>query len=79
MFCGPGGCSFGFGFGVLGFLLTVLFWALLIAGVVALVRYLKAAKPAEKTPLETLKERYAKGEISKDEFEKMKKDLEFGK
>jgi len=28
------------------------------------------------TPLNILKERYAKGEISKDEFDKMKKDLE---
>ena len=32
--------------------------------------------PPEEGPLEILKRRYAKGEITKDEFERMKKDLE---
>ena len=35
----------------------------------------KSSKP-EENPLEVLKMRYAKGEITKEEFEKMKKDLE---
>ena len=32
----------------------------------------------EKTPIDILKERYAKGEITRDEFEQMKKDLGSG-
>jgi len=65
------------GFGLLGWLPMLLFWALLIFGVVALIRYLgRSGQPqVSKTPLEVLKERYAKGEIDKKEFEEKKRDL----
>ena len=32
--------------------------------------------PGAETPLDILKRRYASGEISKDEFDRMKKDIE---
>ena len=65
------------GFGILGWIPMLLFWVLLILGVVALFRYLgkSGQHDGSKTPLEILKERYAKGEIDKKEFEYKKKDL----
>ena len=65
------------GFGLLGWLPMLIFWALLILGVVALIRYLARLGQTreDKTPLDILKERYARGEINKKEFEEKKRDL----
>lgn len=78
--------SYGWGWGGMGFGLIsmVLFWVLIIAGVVVLVKWLAGPSassgappvaPPPKTALDILKERYARGEIDKQEFEEKKRDL----
>jgi len=69
------------GFFGFGSVFMILFYALLILGIVYLVKYLiKENKPNEgritrEDPLEVLKLRLAKGEISKKEFESLKREL----
>jgi putative membrane protein len=79
MHWGDYGWGMGSGWGMgLGWLFFVLFWVLVIVGVVYLIRlFARGGRPKteEETPMDILKRRYAKGEISKDEFEKMKEDL----
>jgi putative membrane protein len=48
---------------------------LIVWGVIALTRYAGKSTGGRREPLEILKERYAKGEISREEFEQVKKDL----
>ena len=72
--------GWGMGHGLFGWLMMLLFWILIIAGVVFLVRWLvdqgKANGPrTEETALDILKKRYARGESEKQEGEARKQDV----
>lgn len=65
----------------LGWIFMVLFWALVILGIIAIIRWLSTSadqnqRDPEKSALETLKERYAKGEIDREEYQQKRRDLE---
>ena len=62
----------------LGIMLLILaFWGVAIAGVVLGIRWLasQGKRPQPDPALETLRQRYARGDISKDEFDAKKRDL----
>ena len=62
---------------IFGGIWMILFWgglaALIIWGISRLTRQGKQGKTPH--PLDVAKERYARGEISREEFEQLKKDL----
>ena len=74
----------GFGFGF-GWIFMLLFWGLVIWAIFALARgfsghgccggHNHGEHKRDSNALDILKERYAKGEINKEEFESKKKDL----
>lgn len=65
-----------FGFGLMGGFMMLFFWGGVILLIVWLIRELSGKnQPQGKSALDILKGRYAKGEITKEEFEKMKKDI----
>jgi len=71
--------DYGWGWGGMGMGLSMLvFWGLLIVGIVLLARYTGRSGDGgrEKSALDLLKERYARGEIEREEFLQKKKDLE---
>ena len=59
-----------------GWFFMVLFWGAVIWLIIWLInKGQNNCKKIHRTPLEIAKERYAKGEISKKEFDYMKKEL----
>lgn len=86
-----GGMGYGLGFG-LGWIFQIAFWIVIVWLIISLLRNHKSdagccgkgmhggmgkdSMSKEDSAIEILKKRYAKGEINKDEFERMKKELE---
>ena len=69
--------GWGMGFGMV---FMLLFWVLIILGVAALIRWLMTQSSPDrgsrdKSPLEIVQERYARGEIDREEYEQKKRDL----
>ncbi len=79
------GLDGGFGFmWIAGFAITVLFWGLIIAALVLGIRWLIRADqrgrglppaPHSEDPLEILRQRYARGEIDDEEYQRRRKVL----
>jgi putative membrane protein len=76
------GMAGGYGMGVFGSIFMIAFWILLLAGVFFLVRWLVRGSSGHSgdarsgsSALEILEQRYARGEIDREEFEQKKRDL----
>lgn len=83
---GHGMMGWGGGMGWFGGIMMFLFWAAFMVGLIILIRWLwlstsskAGGRPSgEDTALGILRERYAKGEIDKEEFEAKLKTLKGG-
>ncbi len=74
---GDMGGWWGMGF---GWISMILFWGLVILAIAALAKWLmqqpsSGGSPRDKTPLQILQERYARGEIDREEYEQKRQDL----
>lgn len=70
----------GYGMGIWGILIMVLFWGLLIAGIAWLVKTAVVSGGGAGSnggnAVDILERRFARGEITREEFKQMKKDLQ---
>ena len=74
---GDVGGWWGMGFGGIS---MILFWGLVILAIAALAKWLMRQPPdggsaRDKMPLQILQERYARGEVDREEYEQKKQDL----
>lgn len=75
MHWGDYGWGWGMGF---GWAFMVLFWIIVIAVIVFIVKAVTGGEKSrreEESAVDILKKRYAKGEISKEDFDRMRDDL----
>jgi putative membrane protein len=76
-----GGYGYGYGFGLIHMVVWVVILVAIIVGVIWLVRSLAgsggpgALPPRRSAGLDVLEERYARGEINRDEYLQKKKDI----
>ncbi|GGM22660.1 SHOCT domain-containing protein [Deinococcus aerophilus] len=75
------GYGYGMGAGVFGWIGMALFLGLLILGVVLLVRALShqtrtSNQPPHDRALGIARERYARGELTKEQYEQLQRDLD---
>ena len=75
--------GFGMGFGGFGFIFMALFWIVIIGGGIWLLSNLfpknngSQTRPSDnESALDILKQRYARGELTKEEYESIRYDLE---
>ncbi len=69
--------NYGWGMG-LGWIYMIVFWAAIFTAVVYLVNLVERKSGSEishQTPLDMIKRRFAQGEITREEFERMKDEL----
>lgn len=75
MHWGDYGWGWGMGF---GWVFMMVLWVLVILGIIYVIKVIAGGTGKEKgeeTPVDILKKRYAKGEIGKEEYDRMKNDL----
>lgn len=68
------------GWGLTMMLIMSMFWLIVLGGIIwflvwAIRRMSAGGTPQQETPIDILNRRYAQGEISREEFERMKREL----